>query len=93
MEMTFLLAKFCRVPVKKACGKKKPEIQYTWEIRRERIKFNNTNEPAYVNKQTTSLTINEGSDNTVHELNLVWAFIFSKHQGDIQIRVWVSKSA
>jgi hypothetical protein len=29
MEMTFFLAKFCRVPVRKACGKKNPEIQYT----------------------------------------------------------------
>lgn len=31
MEMTFFLAKFCRVPVKKAWGKKKPDIQKTWE--------------------------------------------------------------
>ena len=29
MEMTALLAKFCRVPVRKACGKKNPEIQKT----------------------------------------------------------------
>jgi len=29
MEMTCLRAKFCRVPVRNACGKKKPEIQNT----------------------------------------------------------------
>ena len=29
METTFLLAKFWSVPVRKACGKKNPEIQNT----------------------------------------------------------------
>ena len=29
IEMTALRAKFCRVPVRKACGKKNPEIQNT----------------------------------------------------------------
>ena len=32
MEMTAFLAKFCRVPVRKACGKKNPEIQKTGGI-------------------------------------------------------------
>lgn len=30
MEMTLFLAKFWSVPVRKACGKKNPEIQYTY---------------------------------------------------------------
>ena len=30
MEMTCLRAKFCSVPVRNACGKKKPEIQKTY---------------------------------------------------------------